>query len=77
MKKSDGKDIFSIEWEPCQAELQYEIEENKKRIALENERIQEEKLNLLKQNMEEEYNKKKKEMEEELRKKKRINYHLW
>ena len=67
MKKSDGKDIFSIEWEPCQAELQYEIEENKKRIALENERIQEEKLNLLKQNMEEEYNKKKKEMEEELK----------
>ena len=25
MKKSDGKDIYNFEWEPCQAEIQSEI----------------------------------------------------
>ena len=67
-KKSDGKDIYNFEWEPCQAEIQSEIEKEKKRQEEENQRIQEEKLILLKQNMEEEFNIKKKEMEEELKK---------
>ena len=68
MKKSDGKDIYNFEWEPCQAEIQSEIEKEKKRQEEENQRLQEEKLILLKQNMEEEFNIKKKEMEEELKK---------
>ena len=68
MKKSDGKDIFNFEWEPCQAELQSEIEKEKKRQEEEIERIQEEKMILLKKNMEEEFNLKKKEMEEEIKK---------
>ena len=68
MEKSDGKDIFNIEWEPCQAEIQNEIEKEKKRLEEENQRKQEEKLILLQKDMEEEFNQKKKEMEEEIKK---------
>ena len=68
MKKSDGKDIYSVEWETCQAEIHNEIEEEKKRQEEENQRIQEEKMILLKKNMEEEFNREKKEMEDELKK---------
>jgi len=31
MKKSDGKDIYNFEWEPCQAEIQSEIKKEKKK----------------------------------------------
>ena len=68
MKKSDGRDIYDIEWEPCQEEIYYEMEQEKHRKAEEEQKKQEEELILLKQNMEEEFNLKKKEMEEELRK---------
>ena len=68
MKKSDGKDIYSIEWELCQREIENEINEIKKRKEEENKRIHEEKLILLKKNMEEEFNKEKKELEDELKK---------
>ena len=33
MKKSDGKDIYSVEWETCQAEIHNEIEEEKKKTG--------------------------------------------
>ena len=72
MKESDGKDIYSVEWEPCQAEIQNEIEKEKKRLEEENQRRQDEKLVLLQKNMEEEFNQKKKEMEEEIKKQEEI-----
>ena len=67
MKKSDGKDIYNFEWEPCQAEIFSEIEKEKIRKEEENQKILDEQLVLLKKNMEEEFNIKKKEMEEELK----------
>ena len=68
MEKSDGKDIYNIEWEICQAEIQDELEKFKQRQEEENQFLQEEKMIILKKNMEEEFNIKKKRMEEELKK---------
>ena len=69
MEKSDGKDIYEIDWEMAQMEYQTEIEEFKKRQLEENEKKKEKEINLMKKGLEEEYNKKKNEMEEELKKK--------
>ena len=69
MEKSDGKDIYNIEWELCQQEIQNELDKFKKRQEEENKILQEEKMSLLMKNMEDEFNMKKKNMEEELKKK--------
>ena len=69
MEKSDGKDIYEIDWEMAQMEYQTEIEEFKKRQLEENEKKKEKEINLMKKGLEEEYTKKKNEMEEELKKK--------
>ena len=68
MEKSDGKDIYNIEWELCQQEIQNELDKFKKRQEEENKILQEEKMSLLMKNMEDEFNMKKKNMEEELKK---------
>ena len=38
MEKSDGKDIYEIDWEMAQTELQNEIEEQNKIEEMENEK---------------------------------------
>ena len=38
MEKSDGKDIYEIDWEMAQTELQNEIEEQNKLEEMENEK---------------------------------------
>ncbi len=68
MKSSNGEDIYSIDWETCQVEIQSEFEEASKRQIEENEKRKQEELNLLKKDLEEEYNKKKLEMQEQLKK---------
>ena len=68
MKSSTGEDIYDIDWETAQMELQKEIEEMAKRQKEENEKRKQDEFNLLKKDLEEEFTKKKKEMEEELKK---------
>ena len=68
MKSSTGEDIYDIDWETAQMELQKEIEEVAKRQKEENEKRKQDEFNLLKKDLEEEFTKKKKEMEEELKK---------
>ena len=69
MKESDGKDIYEIDWENAQMELQKEIELNNKRLYEENEKKKQEEFNQLKKGLEEEFSKKKTEMEENLKRK--------
>ena len=68
MKTSNGEDIYDIDWETAQMELQREIEEVAKRQNEEKEKRKQDEFNLLKKDLEEEFTKKKKEMEEELKK---------
>jgi len=68
MKKSTGDDIYSIDWENAQMELQKEIELENKRQIEETEKKKQDEINLLKKDYEEEYSKRKKEIEETLRK---------
>ena len=68
MKTSNGEDIYDIDWETAQMELQREIEEVAKRQNEENEKRKQDEFNMLKKDLEEELTKKKKEMEEELKK---------
>ena len=68
MKSSNGEDIFNIDWETCQIEIQSEFEAASKRQIEEIEKKKQEELNLLKKDLEEEYNKKKIEMQEQLKK---------
>ena len=58
-EKSDGKDLYEIDWESAQIELQKEIEEQ-------NEKKKQEAMNMLKQSLEEKYIKDKKEIEKQL-----------
>ena len=67
MKESDGKDIYEVDWENAQMELQKEIELNNKKLFEENEKKKQEEINQLKKGFEEEYTKKKTEMEEQLK----------
>ena len=67
MNKSDGNDIYSVDWESAQIELQKEIEENIKKQEEENEKRKQEELNSLKKDLEEKYSKEKQEIEEKLK----------
>ena len=69
MVKSDGNDIYSIDWEYAQMEIQNEIEKENKRKEEEKEKKKKEEFNALTQNLNEKYNKEENEMEENLRKK--------
>ena len=63
MDKSDGKDIFEIDWESAQTEFQLELEKQKKIEEEENEKKKKEEYENLKQSLELKYNKDKKEIE--------------
>jgi hypothetical protein len=67
MEKSDGQDIYSVDWESAQIELQKEIEVTNKRQEEENEKRKQEEMNSLKKDLEEKYAKEKQEIEEKLR----------
>ena len=63
MEKSDGKDIYDIDWECAQTEFQQELEKQKKVEEEENEKKKKEEYESLKQSLELKYNKDKKEIE--------------
>jgi hypothetical protein len=67
MKTSTGQDIFDVDWEVAQMELQKEIEELNKKQEEENEKKKQEDLDNLKKDLEEKYSKEKQEIEEKLR----------
>ena len=66
MEKSDGKDIYEIDWESAQAEYQFQMEEQKKIDEQLNEKKKQEEYDELKQSLEERYNNEKKEIEEKM-----------
>jgi hypothetical protein len=68
MQKSDGNDIYDVDWESAQIELQREIEQQNKRQEEENEKRKQEELDSLKKDLEEKYSKEKVEIEEKLKK---------
>ena len=63
MEKSDGKDIFEIDWECAQTEFQTELEKQKKVEEEENEKKKKEEYESLKQSLELKYNKDKLDIE--------------
>ena len=63
MERSDGKDIFEVDWESAQTEFQLELEKQKKIEEEENEKKKKEEYENLKQSLELKYNKDKKEIE--------------
>ena len=66
MEKSDGKDIYEIDWEMAQTELQNELEEQNKIEQMENEKKKQQAYDILRQSLETKYNKEKKEMENKM-----------
>ena len=63
MEKSDGKDIFEIDWECAQSEFQQELEKQRKIEEEENEKKKKEEYESLKQKLETKYNQDKEEIE--------------
>ena len=68
MEKSDGKDIFDIDWEMAQTELQNEIEEQNKIEEMENEKKKQQAYDTLKISLEQKYNKERQEIESKMNK---------
>ena len=71
MEKSDGKDIYEIDWEMAQTELQNEIEEQNKIEEMENEKRKQKAYDTLKISLEQKYNFRK-EIESKTKRKYRI-----
>ena len=63
MEKSDGKDIYEIDWEMAQTELQNEIEEQNKIEEMENEKKKQQAYDILRMSLEQKYNKERQEIE--------------
>ena len=66
MEKSDGKDIYEIDWEMSQTELQNEIEEQNKLEEMENEKKKQQAYDILKTSLEQKYTKEKQEIESKM-----------
>ena len=66
MEKSDGKDIYEIDWEMAQTELQTEIEEQNKIEEMENEKKKQQAYDILKQSLEQKYTRERKEIENKM-----------
>ena len=66
LEKSDGKDLYEIDWEMAQTELQNELEEQNKLEEMENEKKRQQAYDILKQSLEQKYTKEKKEMEDKM-----------
>ena len=68
MEKSDGKDIYEIDWEMAQTEYQNEIEEEKKIEEMENEKKKQQAYDILRLSLEQKYNKERQEIETKMNK---------
>ena len=68
MQKSDGKDIYDIDWEMAQTELQNEIEEQNKIEEMENEKKKQQAYDILRISLEQKYNKERQEIESKMNK---------
>jgi len=68
MEKSDGKDIYDIDWEMAQTELQNEIEEQNKIEEMENEKKKQQAYDILRISLEQKYNKERQEIESKMNK---------
>ena len=68
MEKSDGKDIYEIDWEMAQTELQNEIEEQNKIEEMENEKKKQKAYDILRMSLEQKYNKERQEIETKMNK---------
>ena len=68
MEKSDGKDIYEIDWEMAQTELQNEIEEQNKLEEMENEKKKQKAYDILRISLEQKYNKERQEIESKMNK---------
>ena len=66
MEKSDGKDLYEIDWEMAQNEFQNELEEQNKIEEMENEKKKQKAYDILRQSLETKYNKEKQEMENKM-----------
>ena len=66
LEKSDGKDLYEIDWEMAQTELQNELEEQNKLEEMENEKKRQQAYDILKQSLEQKYTKEKKEIEDKM-----------
>ena len=66
LEKSDGKELYEIDWEMAQTELQNELEEQNKLEEMENEKKRQQAYDILKQSLEQKYTKEKKEMEDKM-----------
>ena len=66
LEKSDGKELYEIDWEMAQTELQNELEEQNKLEEMENEKKRQQAYDILKQSLEQKYTKEKKEIEDKM-----------
>ena len=66
LEKSDGKELYEIDWEMAQTELQNELEEQNKLEEMENEKKRQQAYDILKQSLEQKYTKQNKELEEKM-----------
>ena len=66
LEKSDGKELYEIDWEMAQTEFQNELEEQNKLEEMENEKKKQQAYDILRQSLEQKYTKEKKEIEEKM-----------
>ena len=67
LEKSNGKELYEIDWEMAQTELQNELEEQNKLEEMENEKRRQQAYDILRQSLEQKYSKEKKEIEEKMK----------
>lgn len=68
MNISDGNDIYAVDWEMANEELQKELEDESRRQDEENEKRKQEEMDILKKDLEEKYRREKIDIEEKLKK---------
>ena len=66
LEKSDGKELYEIDWEMAQTELQNELEEENKLEAMENEKKRQQAYDILRQSLQQKYNKEKNEIQDKM-----------
>ena len=66
LEKSDGKELYEIDWEMAQTELQNELEEQNKLEEMENEKKRQQAYDILRQSLEQKYAREKKEIVEKM-----------
>lgn len=64
---SDGEELYQVDWEQAQVQLQEELEKEAHRQEMEKERLKQEEIEDMKKNLEEKFIQEKREMEERLK----------